>query len=117
MESRVDPQSETADDSIALVGLAYVIVRRWKMVVALCLLGSLLVGVYSLLLPKEYDATASVLPPPDPGGAGRLRLSSARLDRHRALRGSCRARGPRTYSSESSRVERCRTMPSRNSIS
>jgi tyrosine-protein kinase Etk/Wzc len=68
MESRVGAQSETAEDGISLVGLAYVIVRRWKMVAALCLFGSLFAGVYSLLLPKEYDATASVLPPPDPRG-------------------------------------------------
>jgi tyrosine-protein kinase Etk/Wzc len=73
MESQLNPPSETVDDGVSLVEFAYVIVRRWgKMVAALCVLGSLLVGVYSLLLPKEYDATASVLPPPDPRGGRTL---------------------------------------------
>ena len=49
--------------------------RYWALVVLFFLVGSLAAATYSLLLPKEYDATASLLPPQD-GGASRALLGN-----------------------------------------
>ena len=49
--------------------------RRWALVVACFLVGCLAAAIYSLFLPKEYDATAALLPPQD-GGANRALLGN-----------------------------------------
>jgi tyrosine-protein kinase Etk/Wzc len=49
--------------------------RRWALLVACFLVGCLAAAIYSLFLPKEYDATAALLPPQD-GGANRAMLGN-----------------------------------------
>jgi tyrosine-protein kinase Etk/Wzc len=65
MESQVDPHVDMPDDSISLLGLISIVARRWKLVILLSLVGSFGGGVYSMYLPKVFEATASVLPPGD----------------------------------------------------
>ena len=49
--------------------------RHWVLVAACFLVGCLAAGAYSLFLPKEYEATASLLPPQE-GGANRALLGN-----------------------------------------
>jgi tyrosine-protein kinase Etk/Wzc len=53
----------------ALVDYIRVILKHWRLEVGLFLATCLVTCLASLLLPKEYEATASILPPPenDPG--------------------------------------------------
>jgi tyrosine-protein kinase Etk/Wzc len=49
--------------------------RRWALVAVCFLVGCLAATIYSLFLPKEYDATAALLPAQD-GGASRAMLGN-----------------------------------------
>ncbi len=68
----MDPEArvERDEDEVSLLDYLRVIRKHWRMEVGLFLMACLAAGVVSLLLPKEYEATASVLPPPEPKGGG-----------------------------------------------
>jgi uncharacterized protein involved in exopolysaccharide biosynthesis len=59
---------ERDEDEVNLLDYFRVIRKHWRMEVGLILVTCLVAGAVSLLLPKEYEATASVLPPPEPKG-------------------------------------------------
>jgi uncharacterized protein involved in exopolysaccharide biosynthesis len=61
MDSRV--QADNQDDTLNLLDYVSVIVKRWRMVAGLVLLACVLTGGINLLLSKEYEGTATVLPP------------------------------------------------------
>ncbi len=68
-------QPEPAVAQLPALDYLRVVVRHWKLVAGLFVLGCLITGTYSLLSPKVFEATASVLPPQESGG-GRGLLSS-----------------------------------------
>ncbi len=70
----MDPEArvERNEDEVSLLDYVRVIRKHWRMEVGLFLMACLVAGVVSLLLPKEYEATASVLPPPEPKGGRAL---------------------------------------------
>jgi uncharacterized protein involved in exopolysaccharide biosynthesis len=70
----MDPEDrdERDEDEVSLLDYFRVIRKHWRMEVGLVLMACVAAGVASLLLPKEYEATASVLPPPDPKGGRAL---------------------------------------------
>jgi uncharacterized protein involved in exopolysaccharide biosynthesis len=66
-QARFEAQAANAEDPFG--HYLRVIVRHWRLVGGFFLAGCLIAAVYSLLLPKEYEATASVLPPQDSSGS------------------------------------------------
>jgi tyrosine-protein kinase Etk/Wzc len=68
-------ESELAMAQLPALDYLRVVVRHWKPVAGLFVLGCLIAGTYSLLSPKVFEATASVLPPQESGG-GKVLLSS-----------------------------------------
>ncbi len=77
MESREEVQSGVGRDRGALVEYGRVVLKYWKLEVGLFLATCLITGVISLRMPKEYEATASVLLPVEPGGGSPLRSLAA----------------------------------------
>ena len=69
MELGRDVQPEVPGGEASLLDYFRVIRKYWKMEVVLFLAGCLIAGVVSLRMPKEYEATASVLPPVEPVSA------------------------------------------------
>ncbi len=63
-QKKAAPSSQAAamrNDTIDLVELAYVLLRRWKMLVLFTVVGALLAGVYHQFLVKPtYQADASI---------------------------------------------------------
>ena len=71
------PHSQSDVGTVEGPGWSYgkMIRKHWVLVAACVLVGCLAAAIYSLFLPKEYDATASLLPPQD-GGANRAMLGN-----------------------------------------
>ncbi len=70
----MDPETrvERDEDEVNLLDYVRVIRKHWRTEVGLVLAACLVAGIVSLVLPKEYEATASVLPPPEPKGGRAL---------------------------------------------
>jgi uncharacterized protein involved in exopolysaccharide biosynthesis len=67
-----ETRREWEDDGPSLLDCLYVIRKHWRVEIGVFLAAVLAVATVSLLLPKEYEATASVLPPPETQGGGAL---------------------------------------------
>lgn len=65
-------QESRGSDEINLLEYYHVIKRRWKMVVAIVAVASVLAVVISFLLPKKYTAKAVIIPVSSGGGSGGL---------------------------------------------
>lgn len=74
---------DTGDESISLVDYLRVITSRRRMIFWVCTIAVVMTGIVSLLLPKSYAATASVVPPMDvlqkESGAGLGAIKSSML--------------------------------------
>ncbi len=66
MAGQDEMQPESRSDERPPFDFGRVLRRHWGLLAAFLLIGSLLGAITSLLLPKEFDATASVMPPVDP---------------------------------------------------
>jgi tyrosine-protein kinase Etk/Wzc len=74
MGSHQESQPGMLRNERSLLDYVRVVLKYWKLEVGLFLGVCLLVGLHLLRLPAEYEATASLLPPPQTGGgAGSLR--------------------------------------------
>jgi tyrosine-protein kinase Etk/Wzc len=69
MELPGAPHTATAELEPRRLNLFAVLARHWKMEAGVVLVACVCAALTSLMLPKEYDATASVLPPVDPRGS------------------------------------------------
>lgn len=71
----VEPETtrrDWEDDELTLLDYFHVIRKHWRMEFGLILAAALAAATISLLLPKQYEATGSVLPPPENQGQGFL---------------------------------------------
>ena len=77
MVPQEDTRSAAPDDEGGPLDYGRVILKRWKLGLGLVLAVCLVTGVVSLRMPKEYEATASVLPPSDASGGSPFRSLAA----------------------------------------
>ena len=61
------------DDELSLLDMAYMVWRRWRLVVAVCAVAAIVTFAVSKLMPKFYESTATVVAPKE--GSGNSLLS------------------------------------------
>lgn len=68
LHGEVEPGMNEERDT-TLLDYVRVVRKHWRLEICLFLIACIVTGLVSLLLPKEYEATASILPPPDDSGS------------------------------------------------
>jgi len=74
-------QLDQIDDEINLIDLVYPLYRRRRFLIFFCIIVMAIVGIVSLLIPKTYEAVATILPEAKEGGGAAQLLKTAFLEK------------------------------------